>query len=133
MTVSDARVSGEGVSGESAGDCAGDAPTEISTIGDGGCRASPCLLGSSVVGGPIEPEGITPVSGVPSVGSVVIGVGGAAGRTSANDCAVTLVGCPWQSAGTAVESFDLFSTVVVFDGKVALPAAGVAESAFTSG
>ena len=33
MTVSDARVSGE-----TAGDCAGDAPTEISTIGDGGCE-----------------------------------------------------------------------------------------------
>ena len=71
MTVSDARVSGE-----SEGDCAGDAPTEISTIGDGGCRASLCLFCSSVVGGSAAPEGITPVSGVPSVGSVVIGVGG---------------------------------------------------------
>ena len=93
MTVSDARVSGE-----SAGDCAGDAPTEISTIGDGGCCTSPRLLCSSVVGGATVPEGISPVSGVPSVGSVVIGVGGATGRTSASVCAASLVGCCWPSA-----------------------------------
>ena len=67
------------------GDCAGDAPTESSTIGDGGSRASLCLFCSSVVEGSTAPEGSTPVSGVPSVGSVVIGVGGATGRTSASD------------------------------------------------
>ena len=88
MTVSDARVSGD-----SEGDCAGDAPTEISTIGGGGFRASFCLICSSVVEGSTAPEGSTPVSGVPSVGSLVIGVGGATGRTSASDCAATLVGC----------------------------------------
>ena len=44
MTVSDARVSGD-----SEGDCAGDAPTEISTIGDGGFRASLCLFWAPVV------------------------------------------------------------------------------------
>ena len=66
MTVSDARVSGD-----LEGDCAGDAPTESSTIGDGGSRASLCLCCSSVVEGSTAPE-----AGVPSVGSVVIGVGG---------------------------------------------------------
>ena len=63
MTVSDARVSGD-----LEGDCAGDAPTESSTIGDGGSRASLCLCCSSVVEGSTAPE-----AGVPSVGSVVIG------------------------------------------------------------
>ena len=58
MTVSDARVSGD-----SEGDCAGDAPTEISTIGGGGFRASFCLICSSVVEGSTAPEGSTPVSG----------------------------------------------------------------------
>ena len=122
MTVSDARVSGE-----SAGDCAGDAP------GDGGCCTSPRLLCSSVVGGSTVPEGISPVSGVPSVGSVVIGVGGATGRTSASVCAASLVGCCWPSAWTAVESVGVLPTVVVFDGKVVFSAVGIMESAFTSG
>ena len=79
MTVSDARVSGD-----LAGDCKGEAPTESSTIGDGASRASLSLFCSSMVEGSSAPEGSTPVSGVPSVGSVVAGVGGATGRASAS-------------------------------------------------
>ena len=41
--------------------------------------------------------------------------------------------CCWPSAWAAVESVDVFPTAVAFAGTVVLLAAGVAESAFTSG